>query len=379
MSASENSDVHRTVFRSSPLIPPSESTADATGHYLVVMEGAEPGKCIEVADAPVTIGRDARQTVVVGGDSQISRLHARVSLVGGGVVAEDMGSTNGTFAGTLRITQPTVLTEGQLLRVGQQILRYERRNRRDVKRGEELSRDLRKASMYVLSLLPPPISSGPVHVDWHFQPSAQLGGDAFGYYWLDPGTFIFYLMDVSGHGVGPAMHSVTVMNVLRQRALPGIDFTSPPDVLASLNARFPMDQHNSLYFTMGYGVYRTGDRTLTYSSGGHNPSFLVSPERAAAQPLGLPGLMIGAIPDQTYDVQETTVPPGSRLYLFSDGVFEVATKDQGMWMLADFLPLLLEPPVDGRSEPARLFQRVRETAKAGPLDDDFSLMTVTFP
>ena len=67
--------------------------------------------------------------------------------------------------------------------------------------------------MYVLSLLPAPISSGPVHVDWHFQPSAQLGGDAFGYYWLDPGTFIFYLMDVSGHGVGPAMHSVTVMNV----------------------------------------------------------------------------------------------------------------------------------------------------------------------
>ena len=378
MSESENHDLQRTVFGSGPLIPPSGSTADATGHYLVVMEGTEPGKIIEVNDAPVTIGRDARQTFVVSGDTQISRSHARVSLVGGDVVAEDLGSTNGTFAGTQRITQPTMLTEGQLLRVGQQILRYERRNRRDVKRAEELNRDLRKASAYVLSLLPPPITTGPVHVEWHFQPSTQLGGDAFGYYWLDSETVIFYLMDVSGHGVGAAMHSVTVMNVLRQRALPGIDFTKPADVLASLNNRFPMDQHNSLYFTIGYGVYRTSDRMLTYSSAGHPQACLVPPERNVSQPLGLPGFMIGAIPDQTYDVQETVVAPGSRLYLFSDGVFEVATKDQNTWALADFLPLLLEPAVDGMSEPARLFQRVRHVAKAGPLDDDFSLMTVTF-
>ena len=377
MSASENNDLQRTVFGGSPLIPAPESTASATGHYLVVMEGAEPGKCIEVADAPVTIGRDAKQTFVVVGDTQISRQHARVSLVNGGVVAEDLGSTNGTFTGSQRITQPTVLTEGQLLRVGQQILRYERRNRRDVKRGEELNRDLRKANSYVLSLLPPPITTGPVRVDWHFQPSAQLGGDAFGYDWLDSETFVFYLMDVSGHGVGAAMHSVTVMNVLRQRALPGIDFTRPADVLASLNARFPMDLHNSLYFTIGYGVYRTAGRTLTYGSAGHNPAFLVPAGKNASQPVGLPGLMIGAIPDQTYDVQETIVPPGTRLYLFSDGVFEIAT-DQKTWMLDDFLPLLLEPAVDGLSEPARLFQRVKQAAKAGPLDDDFSLMTVTF-
>ena len=161
---------------------------------------------------------------MVAGDTQISRSHARVSLVGGGVVAEDLGSTNGTFDGAQRITQPTMRTEGQLLRVGQQILRYERRNRRDVKRAEELNKDLRKASAYVLSLLPPPITTGPAHVEWHFQPSTQLGGDAFGYYWLDSETLIFYLIDVSGHGVGAAMHSVTVMNVLRQRALPGIDF-----------------------------------------------------------------------------------------------------------------------------------------------------------
>jgi serine phosphatase RsbU (regulator of sigma subunit) len=374
---SQNDDLPRTVFGGIPISLPGPA-AEATGHYLVVMEGAEPGRCIEVGQEPVTIGRDARQTFVVTGDVQISRLHARVLLGAGGVVAEDLGSTNGTFVNTQRITNPTVLQEGHLLRVGQQLLRYERRNRQDVKRAEDLNRDLRKASRYVLSLLPAPINTESVQVDWHYQPSTQLGGDAFGYDWLDAATFVFYLMDVSGHGVGAAMHSVTVMNVLRQRALPGVDFTRPADVLSSLNDRFQMETHGGLYFTMWYGVYRVADRTLSYSSAGHNPAFLVPPARDASEPHGMPGMIIGALPGQTYELRQAIVAPGSRLYLFSDGVFEIVTKDQTRWGLSDFLPLLLEAPANGMTEPARLFQSVRQAAAAGPLEDDFSLMTVTF-
>lgn len=377
MAISQNDDLPRTVFGGIPISLPGPA-AEATGHYLVVMEGAEPGRCIEVGQEPVTIGRDARQTFVVTGDVQISRLHARVLLGAGGVVAEDLGSTNGTFVNTQRITNPTVLQEGHLLRVGQQLLRYERRNRQDVKRAEDLNRDLRKASRYVLSLLPAPINTESVQVDWHYQPSTQLGGDAFGYDWLDAATFVFYLMDVSGHGVGAAMHSVTVMNVLRQRALPGVDFTRPADVLSSLNDRFQMETHGGLYFTMWYGVYRVADRTLSYSSAGHNPAFLVPPARDASEPHGMPGMIIGALPGQTYELRQAIVAPGSRLHLFSDGVFEIVTKDQTRWGLSDFLPLLLEAPANGMTEPARLFQSVRQAAAAGPLEDDFSLMTVTF-
>ena len=61
------------------------------------------------------------------------------------------------------------------------MLKYERRSRLDVKKAQELERDIRKASDYVLSLLPAPIASGPVRAEWRFVPSAQLGGDAFGY------------------------------------------------------------------------------------------------------------------------------------------------------------------------------------------------------
>ena len=146
----------------------------------------------------------------------------------------------------------------------------------------ELDRDLARASHYVHSLLPAPIVSGPVLAEWCFVPSAQLGGDAFGYDWLDPGTFVFYLIDVSGHGAGSAMHSVTVLNVLRQRALPDVDFADPAKVLSSLNLRFPMVSHNDLFFTMWYGVYHPDARTLVYGSAGHHPAYLVGPDRTRA-------------------------------------------------------------------------------------------------
>ena len=377
MAPFQDDEPERTIYISPGRALDVAPAPEVIGHYLVAIGGAAQGKRVEVGAEPVTIGRGVGQTLVLD-DTQVSRFHARVSLVDGEVVVEDLKSTNGTFVHTERLTAPMTLREGNVLRVGSQLLKYERRARRDVKQTQELDRDLRKASNYVFSLLPAPLTTGPVRAEWRFLPSTQLGGDAFGYDWLDQDTFVFYLIDVSGHGAGSAMHSVTVLNVLRQRALPAVDFRNPAEVLSSLNARFQMDSHSGMYFTMWYGVYRTGDRTLSYSSGGHHPAYLVPSDRRESHPLGSPALMVGALPNSEYEVHQTTVPVGSGLYLFSDGVFEIETKDQERWGLSDFLPFLLEQPQPGTSDAERLYQAVRQAAGPGPLEDDFSLMVVTF-
>ena len=378
MTPPEDEEYERTIFISRKPAPGAAPPPDVIGHYLLVLEGTAPGKRVEIGADPVTIGRGAKQTLVAD-DPDVSRLHLRVSLLNGKVVAEDNNSTNGTFVDGERITGAVALKEGSVIRVGGQVIKYERRSQQDVKKAEELERDIRKATSYVLSLLPAPITSGAVLADWRFVPSTQLGGDAFGYYWLDPGTFVFYLVDVSGHGVGAAMHSVSVLNVLRQRALPNVDFKNPAEVLSSLNARFQMDSHNGLYFTMWYGVYHAGDRTLAYGSAGHHAAYLVPSGKGESRPIGMPALMIGVMPDGAYEVQETTVPAGSGLYLFSDGAFEIVPKEGERWGLSDFLPLLLEPALPGQPEAERVYQKVRQAAASGPLEDDFSLMVVTFP
>src|SRR5215472_7318936 len=193
------------------------------GHYLVLISAGQTSRRIQIGETPTTIGRGQDQTLVIS-DTSVSRHHARISIVDGEVVAEDLGSTNGTFVNGVRLKASRKLVHGAAIKVGNHVLRYERRSKDDIRRREALDRELADASAYVLSLLPEPISDGPVQIEWQFVPSTLLGGDAFGYFWLDQQTFVLFMIDVSGHGVGAAMHSVAVVDVLRQRALPDVDW-----------------------------------------------------------------------------------------------------------------------------------------------------------
>src|SRR6185369_7117003 len=102
--------------------------------------------------------------------------------------------------------------------------------------------------------------------DWRFVPSTQLGGDSFGYHWLDSDHFAIYLLDVCGHGVGAALLSVSVMNVLRSQALSSTNISDTGAVLNALNQTFKMEKQNNMYFTIWYGVYDRAKGELVYAS-----------------------------------------------------------------------------------------------------------------
>ena len=72
------------------------------------------------------------------------------------------------------------------------------------------------------------------------------------------------------------------------------------------------------------------------------------------------------------------VPPGASCYLFSDGVFEIIDKNGTQWAVDNFVELVLGAPIDGLTEPQRLFNAVRKRAISKSLEDDFSLVVVHF-
>src|SRR5688572_142292 len=99
--------------------------------------------------------------------------------------------------------------------------------RRLAESEKQLASEVAEAAKYVTSLLPTKLEEGPVRIDWRFVPSTQLGGDAFGYHWLDEKRLAFYLLDVSGHGVGASLLAVTVLNILSHQTLANTDFGDP--------------------------------------------------------------------------------------------------------------------------------------------------------
>ncbi len=241
---------------------------------------------------------------------------------------------------------------------------------------KQLAGELAEAAEYVKRLLPAPLTTGSIRTEWTFIPSIALGGDSFYYAWLDEHRFILTLLDVCGHGVGAALLSISAINVLRAQAQTDL-VEKPAEMLAFLNRTFPMDEHNDLYFTMWYAIFDTRTRTIRFANGGHPPAELVTATGERTQ-LNSPGFIVGGMPDAPFTEAQATVPPGSELYLFSDGVYEVAKADGSMLEYDDFAKELAArygsdgDPIGELAEYARVF------SERPDFEDDFSMVRFRF-
>lgn len=239
-----------------------------------------------------------------------------------------------------------------------------------------LEAELAEAEAYVRSLLPANLTEK-VPIQARFVPSRLLGGDCYDYYWLDPDYLAVYLLDVSGHGLGSALLSTSVLNVLRSQSLPDVNFYRPEKVLSALNETFQMNDQNEKYFTIWYGVYNCANRQLLYASAGHPPAVLVSSDTmggVAVERLRTPGLPIGMLPEAHYRWQRCHVPPNSRLYLFSDGAYEIQQADKTIMGLDDFVDILTATPSNGSVDD--ILQQVKVRNRQPAFADDLSLLKI---
>ena len=256
-------------------------------------------------------------------------------------------------------------------------------------RLHQLSRDLQiqkqlleteftDAADYVRSILPYPITET-LPINSRFIPSRQLGGDCFDYYWLDPDYLAIYLLDTSGHGIGATLPSVSVLNLLRSRALDSVNYYQPSDVLRALNSTFQMTYRNDKYFTIWYGVYNRVDRKLIYASAGHPPAVLLSGEvTTQVKRLKTPGMPVGMFPDVKYVNGFCNVDESSTLYIFSDGLYEINQIDGTMWTLDAFIDLLEEYQTAKNGDLNQILNYLTALNSKDSFDDDVSLLQISF-
>ena len=89
-----------------------------------ITSGEDEGRVLDIQDE-LLLGRSREGDGRIP-DREISRTHARVYVdADGGLAIEDLGSTNGTFVGGVRITAPRPLSPGDTLRMGQTTLEVE--------------------------------------------------------------------------------------------------------------------------------------------------------------------------------------------------------------------------------------------------------------
>jgi phosphoserine phosphatase RsbU/P len=258
-----------------------------------------------------------------------------------------------------------IRTQHEVLETKTQLIAAQRR----------LAHELAEAAAYVKSLLPAPLE-GPIRTNWQFVSSSALGGDFFGHRWLNDHCLAIYLLDVMGHGVGSALLSTSVESVLRGGALANVALDDPAAVIGALNVAFPMEQNDRRFFSMWYGVYDRRDRSLVYTNAGHPPALIASGGKVSR--LRGTGTLVGLLPDSGFKAKRIYVPRRSRLYLYSDGAYEVITPTGGMLDIEDLEAIIARVSGADGPQTAEILKLIREAHGHMEFQDDVSLLEVAF-
>jgi sigma-B regulation protein RsbU (phosphoserine phosphatase) len=199
------------------------------------------------------------------------------------------------------------------------------------RKQDALERELQSAAQYVESLLPISGTLLPglqmVHA---YRPSLALGGDLFNVVPWGDHLLGLYLLDASGHGVSPALRSASFSTFLRgDSLLHQVGSNDPGAILTAANKQFPLTEDGN-YFTIIFARLDLLSGTLSYATAGHNGAFL---HRRSGEVSWLtqPGLPLGFDPSNSYVTVDIAVSPGDRMYVLSDGLYEVPAPTGELW------------------------------------------------
>ena len=199
------------------------------------------------------------------------------------------------------------------------------------KQQAETEADLQSAATFVRSLLPP--QGSPVQgiaLAWEYQPSLLLGGDLFGVMAIDADYLGLYILDASGHGVAAALRSASLMTFLRGgNILQLLGSYDPEKVLFEANRRFPLSAEGE-YFTLWVGQLHLPTGRLSYASAGH-PGVLLSSAQNPSRWLTSASSPLGFDPSATFTNDGISLKPEDRLFLLSDGIYEVSSPSGEIW------------------------------------------------
>ncbi len=196
---------------------------------------------------------------------------------------------------------------------------------------------------------------------------AQVGGDTYDLLPLPDGRIAVFVADVSGSGTYAATVAVMAKYTIRAYAL---ENPHPSSVLARVNEALIPQTEDSRFLTVCYTLLDPKTRTVSIASAAHPPALLCRKGEKVARPVGgVPGLIAGFLPNQTYPAAQFTMESGDVLVFCTDGVLE-ARRDKtqfGQEKLEKLVGLCAHLPA--QSIASLIYDAVTEYALGDRMDD----------
>lgn len=254
--------------------------------------------------------------------------------------------------------------------------------------NEKMRMDLEAAARIQRGLLPANFPDTPVvKFSLFFEPCEELAGDILNVFRLDEAHVGLYVLDVSGHGVPSALLSVALHHlmspVMEQSYLlkrpiednPGYVINPPVAVAGHLNHQYPIQDDIGLYFTLLYGLLDLETRVFRYVQAGHPAPVHVAANKPAGLVESEGGLPIGFLDNFQYVENAVKLDPGDRIYIYSDGIYEVMNAKAEMFGQERFAESLSQArDVELDESLTQAFQDIKRWNGDSRLEDDVTML-----
>ncbi len=161
------------------------------------------------------------------------------------------------------------------------------------------------------------------------RPAKEVGGDLYDYFLIDNDHLCMVIGDVSGKGVPAAMFMAVAITVIKNIALPG---KSISEIMKEVNNQLTENNKESLFLTLWLGIYTISDRKLVFGNAGHeDPAFYRASEDSYTLHVSDHDIPMGIMENTEYSMEEITLAPGDKIFLYTDGVPEATRADDCLY------------------------------------------------
>ena len=212
-------------------------------------------------------------------------------------------------------------------------------------KNERISAELSLAERIQASMLPhdnPPFPDrDEFEITGLMDPAREVGGDFFDYFFIDDDHLCMVIADVSGKGIPGALFMMVSTTILKNTAMMG---KSASSVLAQLNEALCSNNEADMFLTVWIGILEISTGKLTASNAGHEYPIIKHPDGNYELYKDRHGLVLGAMQHMKYTEYELDLEPGSKLFVYTDGVPEATNKEEQMFGIDRLLDSLNRDP-----------------------------------
>ena len=205
-------------------------------------------------------------------------------------------------------------------------------------------------------------------------PAKEVGGDLYDYFVRD-NLLYFCIGDVAGKGVPAALVMTTICGAFRLLAE---SESEPQRIVARMNDMMTRDNSITIFVTFFAGVLDLETGHLCYCNAGHKAPFMLSDNNPCSTLTVKRHLPVGAMPDVAYTLQETTLVPGTTLFLYTDGLDEAENAQRQMFGKERIQEVLVTTSPEPHTLIEKMTQAVSQFVGDTEQSDDLTMLAMQY-